>query len=251
MLYDIDYINETLMPVRQRIIQHPLYEQMKKIPDIQVFMKYHVFAVWDFMSLLKSLQRELTCTQIPWVPKGNASTRSLINEIVKDEESDVDIEGKLYLDAMDQTGADTSLINACIESYRQSQSMVTALQTVDIPPAVREFVQYTFNVVDNMPVHVQAAVFTFSREDLIPDMFIVMVEDLNKEFPGRISRFKYYLERHIEVDGDRHSLLGKDMVRELCGNDAQKWEEAARGAKEGLEKRLILWDGILAAIKDK
>lgn len=250
----IAQIRETIAPVRDAIIHHPLYEQMKRMEDIRAFMEHHVFAVWDFMSLLKSLQRRLTCTGIPWVPTGNAATRFLINEIVTGEESDLTPEGarashfELYLQAMQQAGADTRSINACLQSLQQGHTITTVLQTAPIPPAAREFMEYTFTLIEQAPAHVQAAVFTFGREDLIPAMFLALVSDLDKAFPGQISTFKYYLERHIEVDGDHHSHLGMQMVEELCGNDPVRWQEAAGAARTALEKRLTLWDGILRAI---
>lgn len=78
----IDRLKVTIEPLRQEIINHQVYSAIKNIDDIKLFMKYHVFAVWDFMSLLKSLQNNLTCTSIPWVPVGSAETRYLINEIL-------------------------------------------------------------------------------------------------------------------------------------------------------------------------
>lgn len=206
------------------------------------------------MSLLKSLQRQLTCTDIPWVPRGSAATRYLINEIVTGEESDVAPDGtrlshfELYLLAMEQAGADTSVMNDCLQRLAQKQFVVPVQD--NLPPAVRSFINYTFELILNAPVHVQAAVFTFGREDLIPDMFLALVSDLDKQFPGQVSLFKYYLERHIEVDGDHHSHLGMEMVQELCGNDTAKWEEAAHASKEALEHRNLLWNGILEEIKN-
>jgi hypothetical protein len=41
-----------------------------------------------------------------------------------------------------------------------------------------------------------------------------------------------------------------EMVQELCGHDAQKWEEAALASKAALEQRNALWNGILQEIKN-
>ena len=86
----IQHIKKVIEPLRQEIINHKVYSVINDIDDLKIFMEYHVFAVWDFMSLLKSLQNNLTCTNIPWFPVGSAETRYLINEIVAGEESDID-----------------------------------------------------------------------------------------------------------------------------------------------------------------
>jgi hypothetical protein len=81
-------------------------------------------------------------------------------------------------------------------------------------------------------------------------MFIEMVKKLNQQLPGKVDTFLYYLERHIEVDGDHHSNLAYEMTAELCGDDDTKWTEATTAVKEALQARIALWDGILMSIKE-
>ena len=165
------------------------------------------------MSLLKALQRQLTCVDVPWVPKGDAATRYLINEIVTGEESDVDQQGnrlshfELYLQAMQQAGSNTAPISNLVAQATSGKDIATLLQATDIPAAVPGFVRNTFETIATGKAHIQAAVFTFGREDLIPGMFVSFVRELNKQTENKISIFQYYLERHIEVDGDHHATL--------------------------------------------
>jgi hypothetical protein len=123
-----------------------------------------------------------------------------------------------------------------------------ALQALPIPKATRAFVENTFDVIDSGKVHVQAAVFTFGREDLIPGMFLSFVNELNKSTDNSLTKLKYYLERHIEVDGDHHSHLGYAMTSELCGTDPVKWTEATEAVTIALQRRIALWDEINAEI---
>ena len=119
-----------------------------------------------------------------------------------------------------------------------------------IPKAARSFVQHTFDVIKTGKDHIQAAVFTFGREDLIPGMFINMVNEISLALPGRVDTLLYYLQRHIEVDGDHHSQLAYQMTAELCGDDDLKWNEAFTAVKEALTARIDLWNGILAVIEE-
>lgn len=249
---DLSLLLAEINATRQQLVTHPLYNKLNSLDDLQRFTEYHVFAVWDFMSLLKALQISLTCTSLPWLPVGNPATRYLINEIVTGEESDVDECGErtshfeLYLRAMRQIGANAAPVEQFIQSLKDGQDVGEALQNSAIPFAAKEFVSHTFEVISSNKPHVLAAVFTFGREDLIPSIFIEMVNGLADLFPGNTDILRYYLERHIEIDGDHHSKLAYQMTIDLCGNDQNKWREATDAVKSTLEARIVLWDGIVA-----
>lgn len=241
--------------LRQQIVHHPSYEAIRDLDGVKTFMEHHIYAVWDFMSLLKALQIGLTCTTLPWMPVGNADVRYLINEIVTGEESDIDQDGarkshfELYLEAMAQCGASTTGIEALFAELAQGKTVEAAIAAADIPDSAKAFLSFTFEVVATQKPYIIAAVFTFGREDLIPNMFHTIVNDINDRFPDQVNIFKYYLDRHIEVDGDHHSHLALQMVSELCGDDAAKWDEASVYVHRALESRTALWNGVLEAIR--
>lgn len=253
----IEKIRRAIEPLRQEIINHKVYSAIKDIDDLKVFMQYHVYAVWDFMSLLKTLQNNLTCTSIPWFPKGSADTRYLINEIVVGEESDVDLNGcrkshfELYLDAMNQCAADTTPIESFISELKKTGDLKAAFTVSGTPKEASDFVGFTFEIINSNKDYLQSAIFTFGREDLIPGMFMSMVNDIYQKIPDSIAIFKYYLERHIEVDGDHHSHLALQMTSNLCGTNELFWEEAEKATIAALQKRINLWDGAYRHIQQE
>lgn len=253
----IEQIQSGLNPLRSSLLAHPVYSSIGDLASLRRFTEHHVFAVWDFMSLLKSLQRELTCVSVPWVPAGTADTRYLINEIVLGEESDVDVHGnrishfELYLEAMESLGASTAVIQSLIGRCRDGEDIRRCIAETDTDPRVKAFLDFTFDVCLEMPVHVRAAVFTFGREELIPGMFLKILDGLYLDMPDEVAGFKYYIERHIEVDGGHHKKLAFEMVARLCGDDDSKWLEALEISKVALEKRAGLWSAAHEAISEK
>ena len=239
----INLLNSNLTKYREEIVNHPLYKKLNSVEDIAVMMEHHVYAVWDFMSLLKALQSLLTCTTSPWKPVGDGKIRQLVNSIVLEEESDVDKENnplshyEMYIDAMKQCGANTSAI----------ESFVSNVSTTNIPSVndgVDAFLKTTFDVIESNETHKIASAFTFGREDLIPDMFTAIVNEYNTE--NNLDKFVYYLERHIELDGGEHGPLALELISNLCGDDDNKWKEVEETAIACLVARKKLWDSILA-----
>jgi len=246
----ISKLKSRIQPLRNELIAHPVYRRVSSIEDLKSFTEEHVFAVWDFMSLLKTLQQHLTCVQVPWCPTQNAETRRFINEIVVGEESDVDAQGKtmshfeMYVNAMTALGANRSEIQQFTQRVAANVSVNEALNTCQISEETKAFVRYTFEVIYRGKIHEIASLFTFGREDLIPDMFLKMVKELKIEAPERVQGFLYYLERHIEIDGEDHGPLSLKLMDEVCENDPVKWEEATLVAEQALRMRMQLWDGI-------
>lgn len=252
----IQQVHERSQTERMNIINHSVYSQMTSLEDLRIFMQFHVFAVWDFMSLLKSLQITLTCVELPWIPIGNANTRYLINEIVTGEESDVNASGErmshfeMYLSAMHQVGADSRQIQQAISFIREGNSIQKSLEWAQVEPEIVDFVLFTFEVIATQKPHILAAVFTFGREDLIPDMFMSILREFKQQFPDKVEELLYYLERHIEVDGDHHSHLAVAMTTSLCGEDPIKWKEATEYVTRSLAMRRRLWDGVYRKISE-
>ncbi len=244
-------VNKKIQPQKEQLLHHSLYRKIKTIDDLKQFQECHIYAVWDFMSLLKALQAALTCTTTPWLPVGNPETRYLINEIVLAEETDIALDGKrqshyeMYIDAMKACGADTKAIELFLENVIQTQNIFVSIKQSDLHPSIKDFLDFTFRVIEHGKPHEIAAAFTFGREDLIPEMFTAILKNFQANFPETdLSKLVYYFERHIELDGDEHGPMAMAMINELCGEDKIKWKEVEEISVQALEKRIGLWDAI-------
>ena len=244
-----------LLPLRKKLQEHKIYKSIKSIEDIRLFMEQHVFAVWDFMSLLKQLQNQLSSTKVPWLPSGNPEAARLINEIVWGEESDLNRKGiamshfEMYLESMQSLGARSQAISELQHLLKKGQTIDQAIDQINLPQHISSFLKFTFEVINTKKNHIIAAVFTFGREYLIPDMFIEIIKNLKVPEGEDLSDLIYYFKRHIEVDADEHGPMALKMVTNLCEDNVDKITEALAYSKKALELRIDLWDGILKEIE--
>lgn len=251
-MYDIE---SRIAPLNEQLANHRLYELVTDEQALRAFMRAHVFCVWDFQSILSALQQQLTCVSVPWIPGGDPQARRLINEVVLEEESDEHPDGgyishyEFYLDAMRDAGADTSPIEALIAELRGGKDIHSLIETAELPAGVQQFLATTFGTIATNDVHRIVGLFCYTREEIIPDMFIKLVEYLTRTQPGRWDKFHYYLNRHIEMDGERHGPISQALLKRICGDDETKWAEASESVGEALKARIRLWDAIADTIE--
>jgi len=236
--------SDRIEEIRSRIINHSVYSHLNSIEDIRVFMEGHVWAVWDFMSLLKFLQRNLTCTGSPWIPTGRSDIRMMINDIVLHEESDPFFNGDshfdVYVKAMIQAGANADNIMDFIMNIRLDTLEDTVAYS-NIPGYKHSM--FVEKLIDRSNIEEIAASFSVGREGLIPDMFKSIVKALANKHPEQVKILGHYLNRHIQLDGDEHADMA-DKLLDLCIVDNESYIRAEKAAIESLLEREKLLDDI-------
>ena len=239
--------DETIAALIARLRVHPLYEVVDTLPALRTFMERHVVCVWDFMSLVKSLHRDVVGWTLPWVPPRDPQAARMLNEIVLDEESDSVGERHLshfawYLVAMSEVGADTAPVERLVDGLRAGTGVIDAAQAARMPAACVSFLRTSFALLErSLPA--RAAAFYYGRELTIPGMFLPLLDRI--EASGlRCDGLRGYLLRHIESDGDRHGPLSWQLLESVCDRDPGRWRDARDAAIEALEARLALWDAI-------
>jgi hypothetical protein len=254
----MEYDSDHLCGLRAALLEHPIYAQISSVADLRRFMQDHVFAVWDFMSLLKRLQQDLTCTKVPWFPTDNAKAARLINDIVIGEETDVGPDGSyvshlaLYLGAMRDVGASTCQFEKFRSLVLVGLPVEVALVEIDAPSHVQAFIAHTMALAKSGATEEVLAAFFHGREDVIPEMFRRILDTLydTGHDDERLRHFIYYIDRHIELDGDSHGPKGRELLEDLVMNSPQARERALRAACRSIKARVELWDGTLGKLRN-
>jgi hypothetical protein len=252
-----EYDNDHLCNLRAALLDHPLYAQVASVADLRRFMEDHVFAVWDFMSLLKRLQQDMTCITVPWFPADNAKAARLINDIVIGEETDVGPDGAyvshlaLYLRAMADIGASTRQFEKFRSLVLVGVPVEVALTRIGAPPHVQAFVAHTMALANSGSTEEVLAAFFHGREDIIPEMFRRLLDTLYgaKHNNDRLRHFIYYIDRHIELDGDSHGPMGRELLEDLVANSPDRNRRALRAACSSIKARIGLWNGTLGKLR--
>lgn len=252
MPLNLERINEH----KRRLNNHPLLvgDSMRSLTDVRTFMEHHVFAVWDFMCLIKTLQHAIVPSATIWLPQPHAKVGRFINEVILGEETDIGLDGQpishydMYTAAMKEVGANTKPVLTFIEGLQtEGLHMIRPLMEENLPEAAETFCRTTLDFVGTHQSHIIASAFAFGRETVIPSMFVGIVEQLDAN-EINAPMFKYYLERHIEVDGEEHGPISLAMIEELCEGDPKKYAEAESTALAAIRYRYQFWDAVHLAI---
>ena len=249
--------SSSLDPLRESLFKHPVFQSVTTLPRLRIFMEHHVYPVWDFMSLLKSLQSKFAPHGSPWLPDGNGDIRRFVNEIVTEEESDEALPNSdtqyishfdMYRKSMHEVGANTREINNFISCVVMN-GLDNVLANGAVPEPARRFMQSTFEVIEGGQAHCVAAAFALGREDIVSKMFRSLLAEI-KITDTEAPSFHYYLNRHAHLDEESHGPMAIRMLSCLCDGDSQLLEEALQAARDALQARIIFWDGVYSAISE-
>ncbi|MEK9657278.1 MAG: DUF3050 domain-containing protein [bacterium] len=235
-----------LTPYRDRLYAHSIYQQLNNEDNIIKFMGYHVYSVWDFMNLLTHLQQQLTCTTIPWKPVPDVKAAQLLNEIKCEEESD-EIDGTvsshfMYYVGIIQTATHCPWhVPAFLKDLTNGVPYDRLIKQAYLPESVQQYLAHTQTMIQSSVLQT-AASFTYARETIMSDMLAQISQHDRQQSPV-LSSFYEYLNRHIELDGERHQFLALDIIDQLCQSKTDE-ECVYKAAVAGIEARLTFWDAI-------
>lgn len=242
---------------RDRLSRHPLYAAIRDVHDLSIFMEHHVYAVWDFMSLAKALQRHLAPICVPWLPPKNAYHANFINRLVLEEESDdaaFAMQGSAayashfdrYLEAMVEVGADIGPVSSFIDAVRK-RGFDVAMQVPGVPQPAKQFMAFTFELIADNKAHLLSAALAYGRESLLPELFRSLIEGLQMSRTAAPGLFAYF-ERHIQLDEQEHGPIAVSVMQDLCENSEEKLVQATRLAERSMSVRMDFWDAIYSAL---
>lgn len=252
-------LNQQLTDFKNKLQEHPAFYSIQSLAELRTFTTCHIFLVWDYMSLLKSLQTKLTCVQTPWKPVQSPYTRYLINSLVLKEESDIAADGnyashyEMYRNAMQVMKADTGLMDNLMAHVETNMPVIKAIELSNIPGPLKDFLEYTFWVVQKSSLHEQAAVLCYGREGFGHQLLFHRLMALEESHKEDVQPFLYYLKRKNEINEKYHSQLSAILLEQLCGDDEKKWHEATQAANQSLRNRIRLFDYIqerIVAVKN-
>ena len=238
---------------------YSLPQAITSIADLRLFMEHHVFAVWDFMLLLKTLQQHLAPSGVPWVPPTHPEIAGLVNSLVAEEECDLlpeNLGGPVHLShfaiyrrAMVEIDANTAVIDAVLQQASRGD-LAGAVRHRGIPAPSARFLRNTQELIYSGEVHALAAAFAYGRELLVPDLFRGLLDRLTVlELP--CPTLRWYLERHIVLDGDSHGPLAETMVLTLAGNDPAEHQKVQTVRRQVLADRSAFWDAIELQLRER
>ncbi len=250
----IEAIRNTLKPMRVRLLAHEIYLQLETIDDLREFMEHHIFAVWDNLSQLKALQNSISSQDVIWTPSEEPISNRIVNEMLVEEESDTDGNGgyishfELYRRAMKMAGANTYMIDRFLVLMQEEEDLEKALEKIRMPESIQKYLRLNWEISQSGKPHKIAAAYFLGREDVVSELLHRLDKHLLEYHSTDLELFKDYLVRHTRIDKEAQKERVTAIMNELCGNDEQKWQEAEAAAKQALEARYALWDGMLLLV---
>lgn len=250
-----DKITDQVAALTHALNNHQVYDLMNTLNDVREFMEQEALIAWGYMSLLKALQLQLTGTAVPWMPSANATVCRFINETVLNEESDFNLEHRpqssfeMFLESMLELEADVFAITGFMHEAHNLESLFLTLKHEKLSQPVRDFLEHTFNLIEENKPHAIASALAYGRAGFAPDRLKAVVEQADEQSRKNFPRLLHFLQRRLEKDTAMHQHQAREMVDTLCGGNELKWQEAERAAVQSLERRKTQLDGLATQLQ--
>ena len=165
---------------------------------------------------------------------------------------------------MDKAGANQKPILYFLNMLENGKSWPKALETLNprkkknlfsnqkkIPYAPHQALEFTRSTLEicEGPLNRRIAAFTLGRETVLPNLFqktLQLLATVHTQSESRcdLSMLKYYLDRHIELDGDSHGPMCAKLFDRYCLKDAATRSDTFYTLCEVLDQRIALWDAV-------
>jgi len=177
-----------LAPQRQRLDNRPVYAALHSLADLRCFMAHLVYAVRNFMPVVKYPQNAVAPTRYSWAPRHHPAARDCINQWMLEEKSDIgppDADGnavygrrfELCCGAIRKIGADPAPTLKFVE-IAAACGMPRAFASGLAPLPPRRFMGHTLRFLDSGKPHIVAAALALGRGRIIPDGFRAFLQKM-------------------------------------------------------------------------
>ncbi len=246
----IESFLQTVQPLRKQIVHHDIFQQLDSLEHLQLFMESHAFVVWEDLSIVRAFQKSKNKDFVPWALRENAAQMRSLYATLLLAEADLDMEGKpqnhldLYIQAMEEVGANTSKIGLLMRYLEQGVPWVDAVSSLRINPRYKEGIIHLLRHLELAEAHHLYALFGFARLHQIPPLLEATALDLAEQHPEHVATFVYYLEQARQYMCLQEDVLMAQMLTEQCGQDKEKWDSCTRLVAEVLQWRIKVLDSI-------
>lgn len=218
-------VTAALVPLRDQILSHALYDLIGRPQGLTVFAEHQGFDVWD-----DYLLQEAT------LGAGSRPARpSLAERLARCRQ------------AMAACGAETATLDRLERLLAAGTSWPAALDAACVPSAAATLLSRTWALCQDRSPLALAATLLFGRERLQPDLARRLTGSLDAV--GRSAAATLLTVRRPTV---APAMPNDGLARALadqCGQDPEAWQQVYLAACGALQARLAFWDGITAAIR--
>ena len=231
----------------QILESHRLYTALTRREALATFTEYHVVCAWSYNALLRSLQRDIFTQSLPINSDAHKEAIRILSEVAIEEQANESDDGQfishleLYLDAMEDLGANTAPIIGFFDILAGGVGAAKAVEYADFCPEVAAYARTTVRLLERQ-FHERAAGLFYEGEYFIPDRFLHQLNRLTPAVP--VDRLLEYFDGHIEgLKRPGYSAAGR-LVEIFTADDEILSEEAEQVGEQVMRQRVHLWNTV-------